>query len=100
MEILCSTGALIGRPNNRDYHLLTGLADQLSCDGFEFLMYDTWYDEWREIVEYLRDTGLSIPVMHCEKQIGEAISKGGPENLARAFALFEINRRIERQLYG
>lgn len=91
MKILCSTGALIGRPNNRNYRLLAGLAGKLSCDGFEFLMYDTWYEEWREIVKYLKEAALPVPVMHCEKQIGEAISKGGPENLARAFGLFEIN---------
>ena len=35
-QILCSTGALIGRPNNRDYRLLESFAKQLHCDGFEF----------------------------------------------------------------
>lgn len=91
MKILCSTGALIGRPNNRDYHLLAELAGKLSCDGFEFMMYDTWYEEWREIVKFLQEAKLLIPVMHCEKRIGEAISKGGAGNLAHAFELFKIN---------
>ena len=36
--ILCSTGALIGRPNNRDYRLLKTLSKQLTCDGYEFMM--------------------------------------------------------------
>lgn len=91
MEILCSTGALIGKPNNRDYHLLEGLAEKLSCDGFEFMMYDSWYEERDAIVAYLRDTKLHIPVVHCEKHIGEAISKGTPADLAEAFRRFEIN---------
>ncbi len=34
-KILCSTGALIGKPNNRDYKLLKDLSKQLTCDGFE-----------------------------------------------------------------
>ena len=40
-EILCSTGAIIGRPNGRNYRLLEDLAKQLQCDGFELMMYDT-----------------------------------------------------------
>ena len=40
-QILCSTGALIGKPNNRDYTLLKGLAGKLECDGFEFMMYES-----------------------------------------------------------
>lgn len=91
MEILCSTGALIGRPNNRNYRLLEKLAAQLSCDGFEFMMYDSWYEEREKIVKYLQELGLSIPVMHCEKHIGEAISKGAEADLREAFRLFEAN---------
>ena len=44
-KILCSTGALIGKPNNRDYKLLEPLSQNLSCDGFEFMMYNSWYDK-------------------------------------------------------
>lgn len=40
-KILCSTGALIGRPNNRDYTLLKTFSPQLQCDGFEFMMYES-----------------------------------------------------------
>jgi len=98
MEILCSTGALIGRPNNRDYHLLEELAGKLSCDGFEFMMYDSWYGEWQKIVSYLRQTGLNIPVMHCEKHIGEALSRGTEADLAEAFRLFEINCEMAEAL--
>lgn len=75
-EILCSTGALIGRPNNRNFRLLEGLAGRLDCDGFEFMMYDTWYGQTEEITDYLCRIRLHIPVVHCEKSIGEAISLG------------------------
>ena len=36
-EILCSTGAIIGLPNGRDYNLLKPFSEQLECDGFEFI---------------------------------------------------------------
>ena len=40
-RILCPTGAVIGRPNGRDFTLLNKFREQLECDGYEFLMYDT-----------------------------------------------------------
>ena len=94
-EILCSTGALIGRPNGRNYRLLESLAGQLSCDGFEFMMYDTWYGEEEELVCFLLSQNLRIPVMHCEKAIGEYVSKGEFEE---AYRCFEINCRIAQRL--
>lgn len=97
-EILCSTGALIGRPNGRDYRLLVPLAEQLSCDGLEFMMYSSWYGETKELLEVLADVPLPMPVMHCEKHIGEKISQGGEENLKEALRLFEINCRIAENI--
>ncbi len=97
-EILCSTGAIIGRPNGRNYRLLEDLAKQLQCDGFELMMYDTWYEEVEELTAYVQGLNLSIPVVHCEKKIGESISKGGSENFSEAFRLFEINCKLARDI--
>lgn len=41
-KILCSTGAIIGLRNGRDYKLFKPLGKQLTCDGFEFVMYSSW----------------------------------------------------------
>ena len=93
-SILCSTGALIGRPNGRDYRLLKQFCPRLECDGFEFIMYGTWYNEVDAITEFLTSIGLSIPVMHSEKSITEHIARGGEEEEREAFRLFEINCRM------
>ena len=97
-EILCSTGALIGRPNGRDYQLLKELSEQLTCDGFEFMMYSNWYEVAEQLVEDLREMQLYIPVVHCQKSVGEAISKGGEENFRDAFDRFAVNCKIAREL--
>ncbi len=89
--ILCSTGALIGKPNGRDYRLLEPLSEKLNCDGFEFMMYSDWYDKTDDIVKMVRDTGLVIPAYHAQKSIGENISKGGDEEIKDAFERFRIN---------
>ncbi len=90
-EILCSTGALIGRPNGRDYRLLEKYAPLLRCDGFEFILYETWYPELETLRHYLKGLQLNIPVFHCEKTLAERITAGGDDNLKEALRLFEIN---------
>lgn len=95
-KILCSTGALIGKPNGRNYKLLEPLSKQLLCDGFEFMMYSTWYEEVDELISSLQAMKLYIPVMHCEKHIGENISKGGAKELIEAYRRFEINCHIAK----
>lgn len=93
-KILCSTGTMIGRPNGRDYRLIEKYAPQLQCDGFEFMMYSSWYEEVEELTEYLKSLKLYIPVVHVQKGIGEKISIGGPENFEEAYRLFEINCKL------
>jgi len=97
-KILCSTGALIGIPNGRDYRLLEPLSKQLTCDGFEFMMYSSWYEQIEEIKTFLQGLGLFIPVFHCEKSIGEYISKGSPEEMEEAFRRFAINCDLAKSI--
>ena len=80
-QIFCSTGSLLGRPNGRNYRLLTEYCPQLDCDGFEFILYNSWYDEMESLTAFFRSLQLNIPVMHCEKSLSEHISKGGEDEL-------------------
>ena len=93
-QILCSTGALIGRPNGRDYRLLKKFCPQLHCDGFEFILYDSWYEQLDALTAFLQGLKLNIPVMHCEKSLSEHITRGGEEELREAFRLFRLNCRL------
>ena len=97
-QILCSTGTMIGRPNGRDYRLIGKYASQLHCDGFEFMMYSTWYDEIDELTEYIKSLDLCIPVVHVQKSIGEKISIGGQENFEEAYRLFELNCNLAKEI--
>lgn len=97
-QILCSTGALIGRPNGRDYRLLKEFCPQLDADGFEFILYSTWYDQMDSLTAFLQGLKLNIPVLHCEKTLAEHISKGGEEEWQEAFRLFEINCTLANAL--
>lgn len=97
-QLLCSTGALITSRNGRNYRLLAEIAERLECDGFEFMMYDSWYDAWERVAEEVAALGLYFPVFHVEKRVGTAISRneeGDPEEAAR---LFEINCRMAERV--
>lgn len=97
-KILCSTGTMIGRPNGRDYRLLKEFCPQLDCDGFEFILYNSWYDQIGPLTAFLREIRLDIPVLHCEKSLTEHIARGGKEEEKEAFRLFEINCRLANDI--
>ena len=97
-EILCSTGSLIGRPNGRDFRLLEQYCPQLNCDGFEFILYGVWYDRIEELRLFLKKLKLYIPVMHCEKTIGELWAEGGEENEKEAERRLILNCELARDL--
>lgn len=94
-KILCSTGALIGRPNNRNIYLLEDLVPQLKCDGLEFMLYSDWYEKVDEVTEFLKSLPCEIPVMHCQKTIGELITTCDDDEALRKF---EINVQIAERI--
>lgn len=72
-RILCSSGAIIGIPNNRDHTLLKEYAPRLNCDGFEVMMYSNWYPILDEVIKDINSYGLVTPVVHSQKSLGEAL---------------------------
>lgn len=96
-RILCSTGAIIGRPNGRDITLLNKCIEMLECDGYEFLMYDTWYEKTDEIRDFLSTVSVPIPVFHVEKTVGDLISRDKDGDTEKALALFEINCSLAKE---
>ena len=83
-RILCSTGAIIAKANNRDYSLLAGIMPHLRCDGLEFMMYQSWHGSHEEgLLRALAP--YDVPVFHMTKQIGQWISEG---NMTDAEAMF------------
>lgn len=95
-RILCSTGALL--EYGGDYKLLEMLSKQLLCDGYEFMMDSPYYDEIEELKRFFQAAELYIPIIHCEKSIGENLSKGGEAELTEAYEKFEVNCDIAQSL--
>lgn len=99
-RVICSTGALIGRPNGRDYRLIASCVDHLQCDAYEFMLYESWYDQLEELAGFLAALSLDVPVFHCEKHIGEAIGRMASGDLELALKRFEINCQLAAFLHA
>lgn len=97
-KLLCSTGALITSKNNRNHHLLAEIAPKLHCDGFEFMMYQSWYDTWEQISSDLAEMSLSFPVFHVEKCVGQGLSRNEEGDNEQAQKLFEINCNVAQRI--
>ncbi|MDE7274547.1 MAG: sugar phosphate isomerase/epimerase [Lachnospiraceae bacterium] len=95
-RILCSTGALLRYGGN--YKILEPLSRQLMCDGYEFMMDRPYYRQVEALTDYFQKIKLYIPVVHCEKSIGEHISKGGRMEWGDACEKFEINCDIAKSI--
>lgn len=95
-KILCSTGALL--EYGGDYKKIELLSKKLLCDGYEFMMDSPYYGEVETLKKFFQKIKLYIPVVHCEKSIGENISKGGEAELLDAYKKFEINCDIAKSI--
>ena len=94
-NIYCSTGCLLSRANGRDWRLLKKWCPDVECDGFEFLLLDTFNGRLGEIAAELSDTGIVFPTVHLDKDIGTLLSDGLTD---KAFDIFcrecEFARKI------
>lgn len=97
-KILCSTGAITGTANGYDYKLLETLSKQLMCDGFELMILSPWYKDIEILKSYLQKMGCYIPIVHCEKSIGEMISKGGGAELEEAYRMFAMDCDVAKSI--
>ena len=86
-----SSGAFIGRVNQRDPRPFLSLAEDFLCDGFEFMFYEAWYEKIDDILALFAEKSLSFPVLHVEKSIGEIVGAGEGGYAERALARFEKN---------
>ncbi len=89
-RIFCSTGALIGRANGRDFTKIEALVPQIECDGFELMFYSDWYEKAARLSGFVSSLGRDFPVLHCDKTIGEKLAE---EKFSEAYSLFDINCR-------
>ena len=96
--ILCSVGAVIGRGNDWDIRHLYECLDRLNCDGYEFMLFGMWYEQIDALKRFMRDFPAPVPVFHCEKRVGDLISRNDAGDYDTAVERFEINCALARDI--
>ena len=67
-----STGTFTGRINGRNHALLAEHWQKFRCDGFELMVFEELYPLMKELPRMYR--GISIPMLHSDKRIGDLLS--------------------------
>nr|MBR4281560.1 sugar phosphate isomerase/epimerase [Clostridia bacterium] len=95
-RVLCSTGAILSRRNNRDYNQLPAIVPQMHCDGLEFMMYQSWYEGHTEALKRVL-ADYNVPVFHMTKHIGEYVSLG---ELPEAVTIFRADCELAAAIHA
>ena len=105
-KLFVSTGTMVGRLNNYNYNFalseLSRLYDDGLCDGAELMMLNHYYDKADPVINAVKDCGVPMCVIHCEKDIGLMLSDAGKmyaendtdaalKKTEEAMCLFRIN---------
>ncbi len=98
LPVYVSSGAFIGRLNGRDHRPFLAAAPGFACDGFEFMMYDCWYEDLEDRLADFAASSLPFWVWHVEKGIGELVGRNESGDIPLALSRFEINCRAARVL--
>ena len=88
IPLYVSNGAYLTRLNGRNYRLIPSIAPRLHADRGEFLMYESWDGEIDAIRRLLKDSGLSFPVTHADKLIGDILAEQGKAGKDAAVSTF------------
>ena len=112
-KLLCSTGTMVSKYNGYNYiraiSEIEKLTAQNTVDGAELMMLEFYYDKYESLVKELQTSGVPVPIIHCEKEIGTNLSDAGKafasndkasaDNLYKKnLELFKINCEVGRRV--
>jgi sugar phosphate isomerase/epimerase len=88
--ILCSTGIVTREPDQPDHKAILEHAPKLGARGYELMLYESWHGHLDEVVEDLRSSPLSFPVVHADKSIGAGLGSADGDEADEALATLEV----------
>jgi len=96
--ILCSTGVVTKDPDQTDHKAILEHAPKLGATGYELQLHSAWYGHLDDVVEDLRSSKLSFPVLHADKAIGAGLGSDEGDEAEEALASLEVNCRAAAAL--
>jgi sugar phosphate isomerase/epimerase len=96
--ILCSTGIVTRGPDTTDHKAILEHGAALRAQALELAVYAEWYGHLDKVVEDLRTSDLSFPVLHADKAIGAGLGSEDADEAEEALGLLEANCRVAAAL--
>jgi sugar phosphate isomerase/epimerase len=96
--ILCSTAIVTQDPDQTDHKTILEHAPKLGATGYELQVHSAWYGHLDDVVEDLRSSNLSFPVLHADKAIGAGLGSDDGDDADEALASLEVNCRAAAAL--
>jgi sugar phosphate isomerase/epimerase len=96
--VLCSTGVVTRGPDQTDHKAILEHGARLGSAALELALYEAWYGHLDEVVEDLKASELSFPVVHADKGIGAGLGSEDRDEADDALAHLEINCRAAAAL--
>jgi sugar phosphate isomerase/epimerase len=98
MELLCSTGTLVGRANGFNHKLVVRHHKNIEADGFELMMLKAFYEKLAEVARDLTGAGVKIRTIHFEKDITALLGLHGEEEIKEGLRLFALNAEMGKNV--
>ena len=101
-KIYCSTGAIVGRMNDFDLDIFINCAEELECEGFEFMVHPQFRERYEKDMQRMeraiKEKKISFPVIHTDKDIGIYLSCTRQGYRERAIETFTFNCDAGKEL--
>jgi sugar phosphate isomerase/epimerase len=96
--VLCSTGVLTREPDRSDHKQILEHGAKLGTTALELLLHEAWYGHLDEVVEDLKGSSFSFPVVHSDKGIGSGLGSDDGDEVENALQRLEVNCRAAAAL--
>lgn len=97
-QILCSTAVVTQDPDHTDHKAIIEHAPKVGAGGLELHLHQAWHGHLDEVIEDLRNSDLTFPAVHADKEIGAGLGSEESDDVDEALASLEVSCRAAAAL--
>lgn len=98
MQLLCSTGTLVGRANGYDHTLVVKHKSEIEADGFELMFVAAFYEKMAQVARDLSRADVHVRTIHLEKDITALLGLHGEDERREGLLRFTKNVELGEEL--
>ena len=98
LELLCSSGTLVGRANGFNHILVDEYHKQIEAEAFELMMLEAFYEKLTTVARDLTRANVDIRTIHFEKDITALLGLRGEEARGEGLRRFSLNAEMGKSV--